>query len=139
MKDTVSLNPEIFIDTIINQVGRFTVSIFVILSGFALAKSEEKRPFDLKIFFQRRLWRIVPPYIYFTLLNVVGRSQFLAADWLERGQQIWQAIAAGLGDYHLYFLGIIFQCCVIYPLLRRINFSIRRLSTLLLITSPIQL
>jgi surface polysaccharide O-acyltransferase-like enzyme len=134
VKDTVTMNPEIFIDTIINQVGRFTVPIFVILSGFALAKSEEKRPFDLKIFFQRRLWRILPPYILFTLLNGIGRSQFLAANWLERGQQIWQAIATGLGDYHLYFLGIIFQCYVIYPLLRRINFSIRRLSALLLIT-----
>ncbi len=134
VNDTVSLSPEIFIDTIINQVGRFTVPIFVILSGFALAKSEEKRPFDVKIFFQRRLWRIVPPYILFTLLNMVGRSQFLEADWLEREQQIWQAIATGMGDYHLYFLWIIFQCYVIYPLLRRINFSIRRLSALLLIT-----
>ena len=56
--DTTTINLEIFIDTIINQVGRFTVPIFVILSGFALAKSEEKRPFDLKIFFQRRLLRM---------------------------------------------------------------------------------
>jgi len=33
--DTTTINFEIFIDTIINQVGRFTVPIFVILSGFA--------------------------------------------------------------------------------------------------------
>ena len=134
VKDTVSISPEIFIDTIINQVGRFTVPIFVILSGFALAKAEEKRPFDLKIFVQRRLWRIVPPYLLFTLLNVVGRSQFLAVDWLERSQQIWQAIATGMGDYHLYFLGIIFQCYIAYPFLRRINFSVAKLAILLLFT-----
>ena len=48
--DTTSINPEIFFATFINQVGRWTVPMFVILSGFALAKSEEKRPFDLKIF-----------------------------------------------------------------------------------------
>lgn len=134
VNDTSTISPEIFIDTIINQVGRFTVPLFVILSGFALAKSEEKRTFDLKIFVQRRLWRIVPPYLLFTLLNVVGRSQFLAADWLERGQQIWQALSTGMGDYHLYFLGIIFQCYIVYPLLRRLNFSLRRLIVLLLIT-----
>jgi len=98
VKDISTLNLEIFIDTAINQIGRFTVPIFVILSGFALSKSEEKRPFDLKIFIQRRLWRIIPPYILFTLLNTVGKSQFLAADWLDRGQQIAQAFATCMGD-----------------------------------------
>ena len=132
--DTSSINPEIFINTFINQVGRFTVPIFVILSGFALAKSEEKRPFDLKIFCQRRLWRILPPYILFTILNISGGSQFLLADWSNRGQQIWQALSTGMGDYHLYFLGIILQCYVLYPLVRRLKFSIIRLATLLLIT-----
>lgn len=121
--DTTTINFEIFIDTIINQVGRFTVPIFVILSGFALAKSEEKRPFDLQIFFQRRLWRIVPPYILFTLLNIIGQSEFQKADWLERGQQILSLLATGMGDYHLYFLGIIFQCYILYPILRSILFT----------------
>jgi len=133
VKDTVTMTPEIFIDTFINQVGRFTVPIFVILSGFALSKSEEKHPFDLKIFCQRRLWRIIPPYILFTLLNVVGRSQFLAGSWQERLQQIWQALSTGMGDYHLYFLGIILQCYVSYPFLRRIAFTVKNLWVLLAI------
>lgn len=132
--DTTSINFEIFIDTIINQVGRFTVPIFVILSGFALAKSEEKRPFDLQTFFQRRLWRIVPPYILFTLLNVIGQSQFQKADWLERGQQIFQLLSTGMGDYHLYFLGIIFQCYILYPFIRRVAFTKWNLYILLSIT-----
>jgi len=134
VKDTVTINPEIFIDTIINQVGRFTVPIFVILSGFALAKSEDKRPFNLKIFCQRRLWRIIPPYLLFTLLNVIGRSQFLSGDWQERTQQIWQALSTGMGDYHLYFLGIILQCYVSYPVLRHITFTAWNLGILLTIT-----
>ncbi len=134
VKDTVTINPEIFIDTLINQVGRFTVPTFVILSGFALAKSEDKRPFDLKIFCQRRLWRIIPPYILFTLLNVVGQSQFLSGDLQDRTQQIWQALSTGMGDYHLYFLGIILQCYVSYPLLRHIKFTASNLYLLLTLT-----
>ncbi len=134
VKDVTTITPEIFIDTIINQVGRFTVPLFVILSGFALAKSEENHPFNLKIFIQRRLWRIVPPYFLFTLFNIVGRSQFLTANWLERGKQIWQALSTGMGDYHLYFLGIIFQCYIVYPLLRLLKFSQQRLIGLILIT-----
>ncbi len=132
--DTTTINLEIFIDTIINQVGRFTVPIFVILSGFALAKSEEKRPFDLQIFFQRRLWRIIPPYILFTLLNIVGQSQFQRADWLARGQQIFHLLFTGMGDYHLYFLGIIFQCYIVYPILRIIVFTKGNLYILMFIT-----
>ncbi|GBO56775.1 hypothetical protein APA_5110 [Pseudanabaena sp. lw0831] len=132
--DTTSISFEIFIDTIINQVGRFTVPIFVILSGFALAKSEEKRPFDLQIFFQRRLWRIVPPYVLFTLLNIIGQSQFQRADWLERGKQTIQLLSTGMGDYHLYFLGIIFQCYILYPILRIIVFTKWNLSILMFIT-----
>lgn len=134
VNDTTTINPEIFIDTLINQVGRFTVPMFVILSGFALAKSEEKRSFHLRTFIQRRLWRIVPPYFLFTLLNIIGRSQFKTADWLGQGQQIWQALTTGMGDYHLYFLGIIFQCYVVYPLLRSIKFTPRNLYLLLIAT-----
>ncbi len=134
VNDTTTLNPEIFVATFINQVGRFTVPIFVILSGFALAKSEETRPFDVKIFIQRRLWRIIPPYLLFSLLNVVGRSQFLAVDWSGQVAQISQAIATGMGDYHLYFLGIILQCYVVYPFLRGINFMAKNLYLLLIIT-----
>lgn len=134
VKDTVTLNPEIFIDTIINQVGRFTVPMFVVLSGFALAKSEDKRPFDLKIFCQRRLWRVIPPYILFTLLNITGQSEFLSGGWQDRTLQIWQALSTGMGDYHLYFLGIILQCYVSYPVLRHIVFTAWNLGILLTIT-----
>ncbi|MFM7886082.1 MAG: acyltransferase family protein [Pseudanabaena sp.] len=49
-------------------------------------------------------------------------------------QQVWQAISTGMGDYHLYFLGIILQCYVSYPLLRRIRFTARNLCILLAIT-----
>jgi surface polysaccharide O-acyltransferase-like enzyme len=134
VNDTTTINFEIFIDTIINQVGRFTVPMFVLLSGFALAKSEERRPFDLYLFFQRRLWRIVPPYILFTLLNIIQQSKFQESDWLERGEQILKLLATGMGDYHLYFLGIIFQCYILYPLFRRVAFTKWNLYILLIIT-----
>ncbi|OIP71024.1 MAG: hypothetical protein AUK48_13040 [Oscillatoriales cyanobacterium CG2_30_44_21] len=123
VNDTTTLDLTIFINTAINQIGRFTVPIFVILSGFALAKSEEKRSFNLIAFFQRRLWRILPPYILFSLLNLVGQVKFIQASWTERAYLIWQALITGMGDYHLYFLGIIFQCYLFYPLIRHIVFT----------------
>ncbi len=134
VNDTTTINGEIFINTLINQVGRLTVPIFVILSGFALAKSEEKRPFTLQIFVQRRLWRILPPYALFTMLHLLGRSQFQNADWVNKGSQIWQELSSGMGDYHLYFLKIILQCYVCYPIMRRWQFTTKRLWLLISIT-----
>jgi surface polysaccharide O-acyltransferase-like enzyme len=134
VNDTTTINGEIFINTLINQVGRLTVPIFVILSGFALAKSEEKRPFILQIFVKRRLWRILPPYIFFTMLHLIGRSQFQNADWLGKGVQICQELGSGMGDYHLYFLGIILQCYICYPIMRRWQFTTKRLWLLISIT-----
>ncbi|CAN1209035.1 acyltransferase [Tumidithrix helvetica PCC 7403] len=118
-----SLNWEVFIDTAINQVGRFTVPLFVILSGFGLAKSEQSRPFQLWGFIQRRGFRILPPYLFFTLLNLAFRQEFQLGNWVEKLGQIAIALRDGSGDYHLYFLTIIIQCYISYPLLRRIPFT----------------
>jgi len=134
VNDTTTINGEIFINTLINQVGRLTVPIFVILSGFAIAKSEDKRPFTIRVFVQRRLWRILPPYVFFTMLHLIGRSQYQNADWGGKGEQIWQALSSGMGDYHLYFLGIILQCYICYPIMRRWQFTNRRLWLLISIT-----
>jgi len=117
------INLEISIDTAINQVGRLAVPIFVILSGFGLAESELSKPFELKGFIQRRCLRILPPYIFFTILNLSFSSQFQSIDWQDKLSQIFTALRDGSGDYHLYFLAIIMQCYISYPLLRHVRFS----------------
>jgi probable poly-beta-1,6-N-acetyl-D-glucosamine export protein len=117
------LNLEIFFDTTINQVGRFTVPLFVILSGFSLAKAETSHPFSFKRFWQRRAIRILPPYIFFSLINIAFQASFQLANWSEKLSFLWQAFQKGSGDYHLYFLVIIIQCYIGYPLLRLLPFS----------------
>jgi probable poly-beta-1,6-N-acetyl-D-glucosamine export protein len=118
-----SLNWEVFIDTLINQVGRFTVPLFVILSGFGLAQSERSRPFQFKRFAQRRGLRILPPYLCFTLANLCFHQDFQIGTWSEKLEKTLIALRDGSGDYHLYFLVIIIQCYISYPLLRRIPFT----------------
>lgn len=131
---TTTMNGEIFIDTFVNQVGRFTVPLFVILSGFGLAQSEVTKPFHLVQFAQRRAIRILPPYLLFTVANLAFRAQFQAAPWLEKLEQFFAALQDGSGDYHLYFLVIIIQCYCLYPLLRRFPFSPSNLAALLIFT-----
>ncbi len=131
------LNLEIFFDTTINQVGRFTVPLFVILSGFSLAKAETSRPFSFKRFWQRRAIRILPPYIFFSLINIAFQLRFQLADWSEKLNYLWQAFQKGSGDYHLYFLVIIIQCYISYPLLRLLPFTPRNLGLLAAFTISI--
>jgi surface polysaccharide O-acyltransferase-like enzyme len=128
------VNPEIFLNTLVNQVGRFTVPLFVILSGFALARSEESRPFSFTRFWHRRAIRILPPYIFFSIANIAFRPQFQSADWIGKLNYLWQVFQDGSADYHLYFLVIIIQCYMSYPLLRLTPFSNRNLALLGVLT-----
>jgi peptidoglycan/LPS O-acetylase OafA/YrhL len=128
------ISVEIFIDTFVNQVGRLAVPIFVILSGFGLAQAELNRPFQFWGFMQRRCLRILPPYVFFTLLNLSFRDRFQSMDLPSKLADLLEALGNGSGDYHLYFLVIIIQCYISYPLLRRCQFSPMRLVALLVIT-----
>jgi surface polysaccharide O-acyltransferase-like enzyme len=124
------LNPVVFLDTLVNQAARFTVPLFVILSGFGLAMSEASRPFSFMGFWQRRSLRIIPPYLFFSLVSIALQPLFQAASLWEKLGHFWQVSQNGSADYHLYFLVIIIQCYVAYPLLRQIPFSTRNLTLL---------
>jgi probable poly-beta-1,6-N-acetyl-D-glucosamine export protein len=124
------LNPVVFLDTLINQAGRFTVPLFVILSGFGLAMSEASRPFSFVGFWQRRSLRIVPPYMFFSLASIALQPLFQAASLPDKLSHFLKVSQNGSADYHLYFLVIIIQCYVAYPLLRQIPFSTRNLCLL---------
>ncbi|WP_019502157.1 acyltransferase [Pseudanabaena sp. PCC 6802] len=124
------LNPVVFLDTAINQAGRFTVPLFVILSGFGLTMSETSRPFCFVGFWQRRSLRIIPPYIFFSLVSIASQPLFQSASLPDKLNHLWQVSQDGAADYHLYFLAIIIQCYIAYPLLRQIPFSTRNLALL---------
>lgn len=124
------LNPVIFLDTLINQAGRFTVPLFVILSGFGLAMSELSRPFSFVGFWQRRSLRIIPPYVFFSLVSIVLQPLFQSASLTDKLTYLWQVSQNGSADYHLYFLAIVIQCYIFYPLLRQIPFSTLNLALL---------
>jgi peptidoglycan/LPS O-acetylase OafA/YrhL len=42
--------------------GHFPVVVFIVVSGFSIGLGVMKRPLDAAAFYQRRAWRILPPY-----------------------------------------------------------------------------
>ena len=103
------------IAVVLNQVGRFCVPLFVVLSGYGLAASHLARtpkagwewPFA-----KGRLLAIVLPYAVWSVAIdlILGRR--------EPAVIAWHLITGG-ADYHFYFVPILLQCYLAFPLLVR--------------------
>ena len=101
----------------INQLVRYAVPIFVILSGFSLYYSDLNRANDpCLVFYGKRLKKIFIPYVIWSLLFILyfrvtsGKSVNLMS--------IPRTLLYGQASYHLYFIIIIMQLYLLYPLLR---------------------
>ena len=99
----------------IDQILRFSVPLFVALSGYLLALKYLQNPLSLKEFFKRRVFRIFPPYLFWTLII------FLYLRLLTQEPNphfpLWEIILLGKADYHLYFVPMIFQLYLLFPLI----------------------
>lgn len=118
---------------LINQAARFCVPLFILLSGFGLAARERQRMAKAGLaqarvaplaFWLDRLGKILLPFALWSLIYRLG-----AAPW-DQGAGTALAWTAGAlpGDllsggahYHLYFIAIIAQCYLLFPLLIRLR------------------
>lgn len=106
-----------------NQLMRYAVPLFVLLSGLVLAYADAGRPpLPYRVFLQKRFGKILLPYIIWTVIYVlfIARSLLLhdPASWRKIVSPLIDHLVYGTAYYHLYFIIIIFQLYLIYPLLR---------------------
>lgn len=103
---------------VVSQWARFSVPLFMVFSGYGLALGERARGVerlgraDMARFWRRRLARIAPPYLAFTVAGLWWADRL---SWAAIGP----ALLRGTGDYHLYFLSFLLQGYLIWPLVRR--------------------
>lgn len=112
----LGMNPAFFL----NQAARFSVPLFILLSGFSLGIGQKQESYPS--FLKRRCSRILLPYVVWTLLYELSNCGFDFRAWLSRlGHPLWllQEFLTGQAAPHLYFIPIIFQFYLLYPLLRR--------------------
>ncbi|ASS75996.1 hypothetical protein CIG75_14175 [Tumebacillus algifaecis] len=107
-----------------NEIMRYAVPLFILLSGFVLYKIEMGRPQLSYLQFQRkRMGKVLIPYVLWTLLYVLYIArEFLRNNGFEGIPRLWSPtldhLYYGTAFYHLYFLIITFQLYLLYPLLR---------------------
>ena len=121
-----------FLGVILNQLCRFSVPLFVLLSGFSLASREKTRgPLEPLRFYRDRLYRIGLPYLVWTVVILLERHQLRLVS-LSAGQPFLPALGVDLqnlghylfqegADYHFYFFAIILECYLVFPLLQRLR------------------
>ena len=86
----------------------FAVPVFIIISGFALYNFTS-RTVTLASFYRARFSRIIPAYVLFSFLySVIGGTTSLPLI-------LWQ-FATGTAYFHLWFIPLIIQLYLLYPL-----------------------
>ncbi len=104
-----------------SQWARFSVPLFLILSGYGLALSEANRdaPPTLRQFWKRRGERIVLPYLVWSVGTYAWMGGFAGGDI----SKLPIALLTGKADYHLYFIAFLLQAYMLWPILRRATWS----------------
>ncbi|PTX59057.1 surface polysaccharide O-acyltransferase-like enzyme [Melghirimyces profundicolus] len=103
-----------------NQIGRFGTPVFAVISGFLLFNQVRVKGFSLPRFIRSRTTKIIVPYlvwstIYLSILKFgYGIDHFVSFDhWLK-------TVLSGNVFYHLYFVMVVIQFYLVFPLLQRI-------------------
>lgn len=102
-----------------NQLARFAVPLFILLSGISLRLSDRWQ--GAARFYRKRLTKIGLPYILWSLVyelmgNGFSLSALFAAEHLPA---LGRTLLLGRAESHLYFIVVLAQLYLLYPALRR--------------------
>lgn len=115
-----------------DQLTRFSVPLFLALSGFALAQKYATHPPGFFSFLSGRTLKLIPPYLVWSVIYLLAGQLFFSGSALSGGVPLWQIFFLGKAQYHLYFVPLLFQAYLLFPLLLLLS---RRHPYLLLIAA----
>lgn len=104
----------------LDQLGRFCVPLFLLLSGYGLAlKYKDEQPAWWP-FFKKRALKLIPLYVLWSVVSYILLS--IVPAWKYPGQPValWFQLLTGSADYQLYFVVLIFQLYALFPLALRL-------------------
>ena len=115
---------------------QFAVPLFILISGFVLAK-KYRGAFSWIEFYKKRIRSIIPQYILFSVLySVFNNMAVIRSHSLSSNLKFFfTSILNADASYHLWFFSIIIQAYIFYPLLIKVyDFFRQRNKSELLIT-----
>ena len=101
----------------INSFSQFAVPAFIFASGFGLAARfrSDDHVVGLLRFWGRRLETVVLPYLIWSLIYLILQQRFMGICYGASG--MLKLLLTGGAFYHLYFMVILIQLYLVFPLL----------------------
>ena len=104
----------------LDQLARFSVPLFVALSGYSFWQKYQGLPFHYWDFVKRQAEKLLPLYVLASVLfNVIF---FFLPSWKALGDvgPLWLQLVRGSADYQLYFVPMIFELYLLFPLVKKV-------------------
>lgn len=95
---------------ILNQISRFSVPMFILLSGLSLRLYP---PADLKTFYIRRARKIAVPYVIWSAVYLLSNNGFFISGIFS--VSFLRMLLTGGAAVHLYFIVVLAQFYILYP------------------------
>lgn len=109
-----TVNTKIYMQSLlVNQLARFSVPAFITLSGIGLSISYKEGQGYFK-FLAHRLYKVIPRYIIWCVIYIYIIKKTLNISLIANN------ILYGSAFYHLYFVPLIIQFYIIFPLVHKI-------------------
>jgi len=117
-----------FFSAVFDQLTRFTVPLFFFLSGFGLTLQFRDKPLRLWEYYRYRLAKILVPFLIWSLFTAFRHQEFIlgmpwAADTGAAARSLLRFLLLDGFDYQYYFVIVIFQFYLVYPLLYKLGRS----------------
>jgi len=110
--------PSFWWNSLINQASRFSIGAFVLITGAALYYTYGDRArFSVADFYRRRLRGVVVPYVFWSAFYILMEA-YRAHAWSGLPGRYAGSLLRGDAYYHLYFMVLIFQFYLAFPLVR---------------------
>ncbi|MDR7073530.1 acyltransferase [Fictibacillus barbaricus] len=104
-----------------NQIGRFGTPTFAVISGFLLFNQVNKRGFKFKKFVVSRTTKIIMPFVVWSIFYQFVTVFLLGGKLPEDSKVLLYNFTMGESFYHLYFMAIVVQFYLLFPLLQFIR------------------
>lgn len=106
----------------LNQISRYGTPAFAIISGFLLYNQALKRKFNVKKFWKSRFTKVISPFFIWSTIYLIlkwSHGQFTLPNFnsIEDTKEFLYFFFTGKSNYHLYFIVIVVQFCLFFPLL----------------------
>jgi len=103
------VNEAFWAGNLFDTLGRFSVPVFIIVSGYFILKPIP----DLGVFYRKRFTRILLPFICWSVVYLLWSFFFEHT----HSRRIWDGVLWGKPYFHLWFLGMLMGLYAVTPLL----------------------